>query len=558
MREKKVTKISAKITLNMVKAIAVVAVFSALGSAVLIGSKMFRSKEDLYKLATYTIAQETAMMNAENTKMEVVDKILEDFKAENNIDVTIFDYDVRALTSLVTEVNGELKKITGTKMDSTIWNVLQSGEVYFSKKANVNGIKYYAYYEPVMRDGECVGAIFAGQPASEVDGAIEIAMLNTLMIGVISGLIVLALALKSSKRMSLQLDRLRELIKNLVANDLSIDYPKYENVKDELDLLSNEAVDFTKQLKEIVGNIVGASNSLNTVADELEQGMDIANNSSREISEASQNIADGAESQSQDAQNITQKIEEIGNQIDFIRDSMNFLADASKRMLNVKDNTLVCVDKAMTENEAVENVIKEINSQIAVTTKSMDEIKGFVDVIKGIADQTNLLSLNASIEAARAGEHGRGFAVVAEEIRKLAEQSAEAAKNVEGNMDSLNVNYEQIVNKMNATTNRVNNQSEQIMQTKEAFGALDSDIKDTAGQIDEVVNATANLEEMKDKIIDSVCNLSAICQENSAAAQQTTATMANLNQVISEATEGTKEVKERAKALMEDVSVFKV
>ena len=150
MKQKKVTKISAKITRNMIKAIAVVAVFSALGSAVLIGSKMFRGKEDLYKLATYTIAQETAMMNAENTRMEVVDKILEDFKAKNNIDVTIFDYDVRALTSLVTEVNGELKKITGTKMDSTIWNVLQSGEVYFSKKANVNGIKYYAYYDKIV------------------------------------------------------------------------------------------------------------------------------------------------------------------------------------------------------------------------------------------------------------------------------------------------------------------------------------------------------------------------------------------------------------------------
>jgi len=188
----------------------------------------------------------------------------------------------------------------------------------------------------------------------------------------------------------------------------------------------------------------------------------------------------------------------------------------------------------------------------------MDEIKGFVDVIKGIADQTNLLSLNASIEAARAGEHGRGFAVVAEEIRKLAEQSAEAAKNVEGNMDSLNDNYTRIVDKMNATTDRVNEQSEQITQTKEAFKLLDSDIKDTAGQITDVVKATANLEEMKNKMVDSICSLSAICQENSAAAQQTAASMQEVDAVITQVTENTKEVKERAKALMNDVSVFKV
>jgi hypothetical protein len=104
----------------------------------------------------------------------------------------------------------------------------------------------------------------------------------------------------------------------------------------------------------------------------------------------------------------------------------------------------------------------------------------------------------------------------------------------------------------------IDKQSEQIMQTREAFGMLDNDIKDTAGQIDDITKATANLEEMKNKIVDSVCSLSAICQENSASTQETTASMQELDAVISQATDGSKEVKERAKALMDDVSVFKV
>lgn len=550
MREKKVTSISTKIIAVVALSIALVVVCSSVGSAIQLGSKMMHSEEKYLKLSTYAIIKETAMMSAENTKMETITELLNDFKAVNNADVTIFDYDTRVFSTVPNAV--------GTKMDSGIWKALQSGEPYFSKDANVNGEKYYAWYEPVMRDGKCVGAIFAGSPASVVDNAIIKAMGNIVVIGLVSGCIFITIAMKISRRMALKLNRLRELVGSLTANDLSIDYPKYDNLKDEIELLSNEAVDFTAQIKKIIGNIVDASRSLNTVADELAEGMNVAHNSSDEISSAIDNIARGAESQSQDAQNISQKVEQIGHQIDSIRDSMAFLVDTSKRMLNVKDNTLVCVNKAMTENIAVEEDIKEINSQIEITSKSMDEIRGFVDVIKDIAGQTNLLSLNASIEAARAGEHGRGFAVVAEEIRKLAEQSATAATKVEGNMKSLNGDYVIMVEKMNTTTERVNSQSDQIVQTKEAFTLLDADIKDTAGQIDEVVKATENLEEMKNKIIDSVCSLSAICQENSASAQETSAAMQAVDTVISEATDNTNEVKERAKALMNNVSVFKV
>lgn len=201
MNEKKITKISTKITRLVALSIAFVAFVASAGGSVLLGSKMMRTKKEYLRLATYTIVQETAMMSAENTTMETVTMMLADFKTDNETDVTIFDYDTRAFSTL--------EGATGTRMDNAIWRALQSGQPYFSKKANVNGIKYYAYYSPVMKDGECVGAIFAGQPASTVDNGILIAMANTLMIGVFSGLIFVTIALKISRRMGLRLSRLR-------------------------------------------------------------------------------------------------------------------------------------------------------------------------------------------------------------------------------------------------------------------------------------------------------------------------------------------------------------
>jgi methyl-accepting chemotaxis protein len=223
-----------------------------------------------------------------------------------------------------------------------------------------------------MEDGKCVGAIFAGSPTSVVDNAIMQAMGNIVIIGLVSGCVFVTVAIKISRRLAKKLKEHREKIGTLALNDLTIECEKIEKPSDEIDVINNETADFIAHLRSIVKNIRSASHSLNSVSDELADGMNVAYNSSDEISSAIQNIASGAENQSQDAQNITQKVEQIGDQIDSIRDSMASLADTSKRMLEVKEDTLVSVDRAKTENEAVEENIREINSQIAVTSKSMN------------------------------------------------------------------------------------------------------------------------------------------------------------------------------------------
>lgn len=477
--------------------------------------------------------------------------IVDDFYATMGIDATVFLGNERVISSVPNAV--------GTLMDGKIWAVVSTGQDYFTTDALVNGAHYFGYYIPFFIGGEVSGAVFTGLPKAEAEAEILRSIAKIVGAVIVVTLFSIVVAAWISSLIVKKLNASAEMVEQLSENNLCVEYnDKYAGNYDEVETMYTQIYNFAKNLRGIISRIVGTSKVLNNVSDELAEGMEIAFNSSNEISGVVDNIAKGAESQSQDTQNISQKVEQMGNQIDSIRDSMAFLSDTSKRMLNVKQNTLVCVDNAMKENKEVEENINDINKQIIITSKSMVEIKGFVDVIKGIADQTNLLSLNASIEAARAGEHGKGFAVVAEEIRKLAEQSAEAAKNVEENMESLNENYSQIVEKMNATTKRVNAQSEQIVQTKEAFVLLDADIKDTASQIDDVVKATESLEVMKNKIIDSVCSLSAVCEENSASAQETAAAMQEVDAVITQATDNTKEVKERAKALMDDVSVFKV
>lgn len=558
MKEKKITSISTKITLLVAISIISVVTISSVASSLLLGSKMKNEKVSFLELSTYAIEKEIEQMSAENTKATTVEKILDDFKADNNVDVTIFDFDTRKFTTLVKcVIDGEVYKATGTKMDTEIWEALQTGNTYFSKNANVEGVGYYAYYKPFMKDGVCVGAIFAGQPKDIVDKAIMVAMANTLMIGVLSCAVCVTIAMKISRRMALKLSRLRQVIGTLTANDLTVDYPKYDHLRDEIEAISNEAVDFTKQLKEIVGNIVASSAILNEVSQKLEEGTEVAFGSSEEISSAIRNVAKGAESQAQDTQSITKQVEEIGKRIERINEGMGVLTVAADRMLQIEKETYASMSKAESENGIIKQEVEDVNEQIEVTNRSMEEIKGFVDVIKNIAKQTNLLSLNASIEAARAGEQGRGFAVVAEQVKDLAEQSTKSATEIEATIVELLANYEMIIRKMAETTKKIIEQNEHITGTKAAFTTLDNDINDTAQQIEVITSAAGELDVMKNSIVDSICSLSAISEENSAATEQTTASMEGLDEVITQVATGAKEVETKAKELKEYVAVFK-
>lgn len=550
-QKKKIISISTVITILVSATIFAVVASSSGTSSVLLGSKMMNASKDQLALSIYAIEKEIETMSRSNTKAVTVDAILEEFKADTGIDITIFEGNKRMFTTL-----GE--DAINTRMDSDIWKAISTGENYFSKNANVNGEKYYAYYKPFMTDGECVGAIFAGLPKGVVDKGIMVAMANTVMISVFSGIIFVVITLLISRKMSLKLSKLNALVDALAANDLRANYEHYEKVKDDIDLLHNNLVDFVAQNREMIGCIKDTCGILNNISTDLSEGMISSAHSSEEISSAIHNITDGTQDLSRDTQHINEQIEEMGMRIDSIKTYMDTLTDASAQMMKVEEETFSNMSVAEKENAVIKSDIEEVNGQIDITNKSVEEIRGFINAIKDIADQTNLLSLNASIEAARAGEHGRGFAVVAEEIRKLSEQSTDSAHEVETTINNLLNGYSLIIQKMDVTTQNIVKQNEQIEGVKNAFNVLDSGIKDTVKQIEAVTKATDELDVMKNHIVDKVCSLSAVSEENAASTEEINASIEELNAVITQASDNAKSVEESAKSLNEYVSVFRV
>lgn len=535
-----------KLRLSFMAKVFLMAVIPALIVCVFMGGGTFVNlKKNMVMEIKNTLRATAYSLNYDDTQER-----LNGYKDTLGIDVTVFHDNIREVTTVEGSVN--------TEADASIYAEVKKGNEYFSEDANVNGHEYFGYYIP-MYDAEhnFAGMTFAGKPTAEANE--EIYSSIVLMIASASALViaVFVVIILIVRKMAQLLKNSTDLIKEVSNGNFTVRADK-KAPNDEIGNMYRQVGSLATALQDSFTEVKATAQAVSDVSDELAGGMSDAANSSNEVSEAIQNIAHGAESQSQDAQNITVRIEEMGQQIDVIRECMNFLTDTSTRMLNMEEDTIISVGKAENENGIIKSSIEEVNSQIDITSRSMEEIKDFVDVIKDIAEQTNLLSLNASIEAAHAGEHGRGFAVVAEEIRKLAEQSADAAENVERKIGALTGNYAAIIKKMTVTTENIASQSRQIADTKEAFTSLDCDIKDTAGQIRDIATATAELDKMKEQIVDSICSLSAVSEENSASTEQTTASMEELDAVIQQGSDRAKEVKERAKALIDDVSVFKV
>mgnify|MGYP002421273765 FL=1 len=179
-------------------------------------------------------------------------------------------------------------------------------------------------------------------------------------------------------------------------------------------------------------------------------------------------------------------------------------------------------------NNKTSDTIGVVTEQTDRTNESAQNISNAVTVIQDIAAQTNLLSLNASIEAARAGESGRGFAVVAEQIRKLAEDSAESATEIENIVRELMGNSKDSVEKMQELSRDSSVQADKLNRTKESFYELKKEINEVSSASKEIFDQTVVIEELKKGVNDVIEQLASVAQENAASTEETSASMQSL------------------------------
>ena len=259
---------------------------------------------------------------------------------------------------------------------------------------------------------------------------------------------------------------------------------------------------------------------------------------------------------------IVQKIRQQGGQLFDASETLN--NNAVKTAGNV-NNVETAVNEIATsatsqaqETQGATESINVIYEQTNTTNDSALKIKDATSLIASIADETNLLSLNASIEAARAGEAGKGFAVVAAQIQKLAEQSNESAKRIEDIIRELLKDSETAVHTMEDVKEIMQEQNEKVKKTAEVFEQMHEGVNLSIHGMVSIEEQTQKIEDARNKIVDTVQSLSAIAEENAASTQETSASMMEIGSVINDISQNAENLKNIAEVLEKNVQLFQM
>lgn len=328
--------------------------------------------------------------------------------------------------------------------------------------------------------------------------------------------------------------------------------------KDEVGVMLRSITELKNIIVKVMAEIRAYSESLGEAAEALKNSANESSTAAGQVETAITGIADGASSQAQETQSATENVIVMGKMIEQASTEVEQLGDNAADMHKASENAMSILAELEKINQKTMEAIYIIGEQTQKTNESAAKIKVATDMISEIAEETTLLSLNASIEAARAGEQGRGFAVVANQIQKLAEQSADATTQITEVISELVNDAQESVQTMDEVKEVMNQQSENVSQTEKAFKNVEKGIAESIESVEKITDKTRKLDEARAGVVDVVQSLSAIAEENAASAEETSASASEVGSIMEDVSQNANMLDEIAVKLNENVKRFKI
>jgi len=457
-------------------------------------------------------------------------KIVDFAKEMFHTDMTIFLGDVR----LITTISKDGERIVGTKLNETIADmVLNQGKTYYSE-ADILGIPYYTSYMPLLgAQQEPIGVLFSGQKLDESmdkrNHIVYLVGLIWLVINILSFFLMKFL----SKKLLAPIKTIMSVIQKVAEGDLTKEAEVHSN--DEFETLATHFNKMLRSLKDLLVQVHEAEEKMLSSAQDIHLRTGESAKATEQVTGSIMEVAGAAQKQ---LNSVVVAAKTVG----MISGEVAAASLQTEKVVKVSDQTTAAaqqgsqkIEQALDQMKVIEDAVGGLGQVILQLDRQSKEIGTITQAIVGIAGQTNLLALNAAIEAARAGEQGRGFAVVAEEVRKLAEESGQAAENIGKLVAEVQLETKSAVDAMGKGSQEVRTGTQVFSLAGESFHAIIGQMETVLEGVSSIVVNIKTLSDSSQHVVREIDEIESLSQNVnaqtetiSAAAEQQTASMTEM------------------------------
>ena len=482
--------------------------------------------------------------------------VVDDLKDQIGVDITFFYQDEAIVTSICDENNN---RWIGMRAGENIKKyTLSQGAQLWYKNIEIDQKMCHAYIIPITQssNGAVIGALMASEPTGAVQAVIRRYILLSILISGVILAVVAGFIFRYIGGLTKVLHDVRRVLLKVSNGDLSDERLKVTNRKDEFGELATGTEKLRVKIANMLSDIGTGTEKLAQAVERLNDTSDGTTKAAEEVNSSVDQINLTAVSQNDQTQNAAHDVELTKKAIELMLLRINEINEISGEMAGQARESCEILAQLMQSSQESQQTVSAISEQVAITNESVQEIESVTEYITNIADETNLLALNASIEAARAGEAGRGFAVVAQQIQKLAEESNNSAIKIGKNIQSLVIKTDGIVAAMNDVKTALETQEENERRTKLIFDQLNKNIISLTDKEASMQRNISSMNSAKDHMEDIITTLADSAKKNADVSENTADVTSQMMREIKGLALLTSDLTELADNLNKNVDAF--